>query len=307
MLGIPPVSPAPSTRYATAPTIPGPRRAGAEPAEPAPGPRPVRRWVGPGGRHDALAILLAWGLAGCLSLFVQPHEASAFELVYYTFYNVAVGALVGFYLFDRLANDGFALFAARAAAAILFGTLVNEIAVEPFVFETGPINGVGVYYGVTDSLSWAGIFLLVRLAGWLHGPRQLFHSEPEARSGRDAGGASSRPADSDADCLFVRVANGTHRIRAADVVFMKAERDFTRIVCANGEHFASESLKSLLDRSAKLGLVRVHKSFAVNLGRVERLTRAEVHLGGCRVPVGRRYRPAFVQTWHGRPASFERS
>jgi hypothetical protein len=238
-----------------------------------------------------------------VSLFVQPHEVSAAERLYYSFYNVAAGALVGFYLFDRVPKDGFALFAVRAAAAILFGTLANEMVVEPFVFGTGPINGVGVYYGITDSLSWAGIFLLVRLAGWLQILQPRFDAGPEAPAGPDSRAASSGPAGADADCLFVRVAGGTRRIRAADVLYMKAERDFTRIVCANGEHFVSESLKSLLARSARLGLIRVHKSFAVNLGRVERLTRAQVRLGGCDVPVGRRYRPAFVQSWNSRPAS----
>ncbi|HEV2747230.1 MAG TPA: LytTR family DNA-binding domain-containing protein [Allosphingosinicella sp.] len=249
--------------------------------------------------------MLACGLSLCLSLSVQPHEASAYELLYYTFYNVAAGALVGFYLFDRLLKDGFALFAVRAASAILFGTLINEMVVEPFVFGTGPINGVGVYYGVTDSVSWAGIFLLVRLAEWLRVLRQRSHPEPETRVGPHPGATASGPAEADADCFFVRVANRTYRIHAPDVVYMKAERDFTRIVCANGEHFVSESLKSLLNRSAKFGLIRVHKSFAVNLSRVERLTRTEVRLGDCQVPVGRRYRAAFVETWRTRSAPFE--
>ena len=254
---------------------------------------------GPSVRRDALAILLALAVSVCLSLFVQPHDAevSTAERLYYTFYNVAVGALVGFYLFDRLAKDGFSLFAARAAAAILSGTLVNEILIEPFVFDAGPVNGVGLYYGLTDSLSWSAIFLLLRLAEGLQALPPRRHPEPEARGDPAASGASSAPADADASCLFVRVANGTQRIHAPDVLYLAAERDFTRLVCANGEHFVSESLKSLVERSGALGLIRVHKSFAVNVRRVERLTRTEVRLGDRRVPVGRRYRAAFVDSW----------
>jgi hypothetical protein len=302
VFGIPPVSPAPPSRYATAPTGSGRHRE--EGAEPKPGDRRAPRRGRSVRRHDAAAILLAWGLALGLSLFVQPHETSAYELVYYTFYNVAAGALVGFYLFDRLPADGFALFALRSAATLLLGTLVNEILVEPFLFGTGPINGVGVYYGLTDSLSWTAIFLLLRLAGRLH-MLQPVPSPPATGSGSRPSGAWFKPEDADSDCLFVRVANGTQRIRAADVIYLAAERDFTRIVCAQGEHFVSESLKSLLERSAGLGLIRVHKSYAVNLVRVERLTRTEVRLGDCQVPVGRRFRPAFVRSWHNRPASLD--
>ena len=306
MSGIPSVHP-PRSRYVTAPAIPGRHPGPREPADHAPGfPRGPQQ-DRPSRRYDALVILVALAVSVCLSLFVQPHDAevSTSERLYYTFYNVAAGALVGFYLFDRLPKDGFTLFAVRAAAAILLGTLVNEIVVEPFVFGAEPINGVGFYYGLTDSLSWTAIFLLLRLAGGLKALQQRRHAEPGTASDPQASAASSRPADAGAACLFVRVANDTRRIHAPDVIYMAAERDFTRVVCANGEHFVSESLKSLLERSVELGLIRVHKSFAVNLGRVERLTRTDVRLGERRVPVGRRYRAAFVQSWRAHPASFD--
>jgi LytTr DNA-binding domain-containing protein len=307
VLSTPSVPATPRGRYATAPAIPGGYGGPREPASQAAGlkrpPRPgaSRHW------RDILVILLALAVSVCLSLFVQPHpgEASIWERLYYTFYNVAVGALVGFYLFDRLPRDGFALFAVRAASAILSGTLVNEIVVEPFVFGAGPINGVGLYYGLTDALSWSAIFLLLRLAEAMRVMQQRLHPEPEARSEIEAGGASSTPADGDAACLFVRIANDTRRIHAPDVIYMAAERDFTRVVCTNGEHFVSESLKSLVERSGELGLIRVHKSFAVNLGRVEGLTRTEAQLGERRVPVGRRYRAAFVDSWRAHPARFD--
>ena len=184
----------------------------------------------------------------------------------------------------------------------LFGTLVNESLVEPLAFGEGPINAEGVYYGLAGSLSMAGFFLLIRLAERLHALRRRVPSEPERQNDPEARAASPGPFDADANCFFVRVAGRTHRIHAPDVVYMAAERDFTRIVCANDEHFVSESLKSLLGRSAGFGLVRVHKSFAVNIGRVERLTRTQVQLGDCRVPVGRRYWPALAETWPARSA-----
>lgn len=232
-------------------------------------------------------ILLVWAGSLALTAFVEPrhYEITTAELLFYSVYDVAAGALVGFYLFDRLPKDGFALFVIRAASAILFGTLVNEALLEPFVFETGPINGEGVYYAVTETLSVAGIFLLLRLAARLY--------ELQQRADLP-GGESDEP---DPACLFVKVARGTRRIHATDILYMEAERDFTRIVCANGEHFVSESLKSVLGKSGDFGIVRVHKSFAVNLGRVDRLKRTQVEIGAFRVPVGRRFRPAFVETW----------
>ncbi len=246
-----------------------------------------------------MTILIVCAATVCLALFIEPHhsETPTSELLYYTAYNVAVGWLVGFLFFDRLATDGLALFALRACSAIVCGALVNEAVVGPLAFGSGPINAVSFYYMLTDSVSLAGVFVLIRLAQRLHSLHQRLPSKPEA--------ASAGLANAEAHCLFVRVANGTQRLYAPDILYVAAERDFTRIVCATGEHFVSENLKSLVERSAEFGLVRVHKSFAVNLRRVDRLTRADVVLGDRRVPVGRRYRAAFVETWSAHPACSE--
>jgi hypothetical protein len=247
-------------------------------------------------RHfpDAALILLVWVASASLSLFVEPHRghASTYETLYFTMYNVAVGALVGFYLFDRLPKDGFALFASRACLAILCGTLLNETIIGPVAFGAPTLNGVSLYYALTDSVALAGCFLLIRLAASFYALQ---------RHGDDPGQQPSRRAE-DPDCLFVKAASGVRRIYARDVLYMQAERDFTRIVCANGEHFVSQSLKSLLDKSGDFGIARIHKSFAVNLNRVERLGRTQVEIGDSRVPVGRRYRPAFVERWRAHSA-----
>ena len=92
MSGMQPVPP--PLLGSTAPPIAGRDRA-REPAGAMAGLARARRPGRPGHRHDALVILIALTVSVCLSLFVQPHpgEASISERLYYTFYNVAVGAL----------------------------------------------------------------------------------------------------------------------------------------------------------------------------------------------------------------------
>lgn len=247
-----------------------------------------------GGRRDLLIILIVWVVYAGLSLFVAPNYGdSTSELIYYSVYDVALGALVGFYLLDRASRDGLARFAIGAAFTILIGALINEAVVGPVFFGADSITGESVYHAVGDSLSTCAVFVLLRLA-------QRLAARTGSRPAGELNPGQFAPAAADADWMFVRASGGTRRIHVPDVLYMEAERDFTRIICVNGEHFVSESLKSLLDRSAKLGLVRVHKSFAVNLGHVDRLTRTELQLGARRVPVGRRYWPAFAETWRTR-------
>ena len=136
-------------------------------------------------------------------------------------------------------------------------------------------------------MTTATLFLLLRLFGTLRG----------ARGGAEAARDPAPPADS--GHFFVRVGSGTRRVCAADILYLRAERDYAHIVCTDGRVFVSESLKELLEKAAPYGLVRVHKSFAVNLNRIERLTRTEAGLSDECVPVGRRYSKSLAEAWRG--------
>jgi LytTr DNA-binding domain len=254
----------------------------------------LRRWARKArsqvGRRLAV-ILLVWLASLGMSLFVDPNydHFSTVELVYYSVYNVAVGALVGFYLLDRVSRGGVAAFLWKSITLIVAGTLINETFVEPIAFQTGPINFEGVYYGLAEAITAAGIFLLLGLTDHFLVARQR----------ADAAQAASLPTGpGEGACFFVRVGGGeTRRIFVADLIYMEAEKDFTRVVCANGEHFVSESMKNLLERVPPQEVVRIHKSFAVNLRRAERLSRTEVSLGDRSLPVGRTYWKAFAESW----------
>jgi hypothetical protein len=248
-------------------------------------------------------ILLLWLITAIVTLAVEPNydNASNAELIYYSIYNVAIGSFVGLYLTEFVSREGWPVFLLRSCAAIISGTLINETLVEPQIFGTGAINAEGVYYGLVEALTTSGIFLLLRLALHLRALQQQVHVATVAVHHCRVEEAPQEALIDGTDCFFVRVAGETRRILAADLIYMEAERDFTRVVCSNGEHFVSESLKSLLEKSALCGVVRVHKSFAVNLRRVERLTRTEAGLGDWRVPVGRKYWEAFAETWKRQP------
>lgn len=261
--------------------------------------RPLREMVA----RYGVWILLVWIVSAIVSLAVEPNydNASNAELIYYTIYNVAIGSFVGLYLPERISRGGWTLSVLRACAAIITGTLINELVIEPSVFGTGFINAEGVYYGLVEALTTSGIFLLLRIALCLRALQQQVEAATAGILHPRADEAPPEGDNEESNCFFVRVAGESRRIFPADLLYMEAEKDFTRIVCTNGEHFVSESLKSLLQKSSRHGIARIHKSFAVNLQRVEKLTRTEALLGEIRVPVGRKYWEEFSPAWKTQP------
>lgn len=250
--------------------------------------------------NDGIAILVIWIVTWFNAVFVEPNydEFSTAELTYSTVCNAVVGAIVGFYLFDRVTSTGLSGFAARASAVIVGVTLFNEILIEPFAFGQGPINGEGVYHGVLDSLIAALLFMLLRLVG------RVASLQRHARAALDA--IRAAPSRAATACFLVRVAGETRRIYVKDVLYLQAERDFTRIVCDDGEHFASENLKSLIEKAQGLDILRVHKSYAVNVERVDRITRMEACIGDIVVPIGRRHWQEFSERWAAQALQHDR-
>jgi hypothetical protein len=256
--------------------------------------------------HGALLIFAVWALSVWMALFVTPHTGynSINELFYYSIYNITVGFFVSFYLLDS-SKGKLLRVVSGSCSAIILGTLVNESVVDPAIFGSETMNWEGIYYGVYDSLWATLILILLRLGAGQRTHWRHDHSAPE-RERDSRSDAVFLPADADAASLLVKIARESRRIYARDILYMEAARDFTRVICTDEEHFVSENLKSVLKRAGSFGIVRVHKSFAVNLHRVERLTRTEVRLRDRRVPVGRRYQTALAETWRTRSAVLAR-
>lgn len=234
--------------------------------------------------RDSLWVLLVWLANIGLVAFVTPnHENFTIsQRLYYASFTTAVACSVGFTLFDRSGAPRSALRVLTGAGLLLAAVLFHEGLVEPYIFRSGAMEAEGLYYTLSDLCVTSVVFVSLRLAA--------------SRAGLAAASEAIRQM-LDRDAFLVKVSGGSRRIRAADVLYLKAEKDFTRLICTDREIFASESLKSLLEKAEPFGMLRVHKSFAVNLSRVDRLGRLEAELEGRPVPIGRTYARAAAAAW----------
>lgn len=90
--------------------------------------------------------------------------------------------------------------------------------------------------------------------------------------------------------IFVKV-NGEHRrVALSDIVFLRAEGDYTSIVTRSEQLFAAGSLARWEERLPADRFVRTHKSYIVNLGHAERVMPSTIAVGGSGIPIGRTYR-----------------
>ena len=102
------------------------------------------------------------------------------------------------------------------------------------------------------------------------------------------------------DHVFIKDNSQFVRIPLADILLLEADNTYTSLRTPARKYALRLTLGAVLERLHFAQLVRVHRSFAINIQRVESFSDAEVTVAGQTVPLGRQYREAFLKQFQFR-------
>lgn len=106
------------------------------------------------------------------------------------------------------------------------------------------------------------------------------------------GGSAGRPTDED-PTIPIELAGTTRLLPRSAVRWVEAQGDYARLHTTEGSHLVRVPLATLAERWADAGFVRIHRSYLVQLGRIQelRLTGSGyvVVVDGAELPVSRRH------------------
>ena len=102
------------------------------------------------------------------------------------------------------------------------------------------------------------------------------------------------------DHVFIKDNHQFVRIPLADILLLEADNTYTTLFTPTRKYALRLTLGAVLGRLHLAQLVRVHRSFAVNIQRVESFSEAEATVAGQAVPLGRQYREAFLKQFQFR-------
>lgn len=97
--------------------------------------------------------------------------------------------------------------------------------------------------------------------------------------------------------IFVRSRSRLVKVRLLDICWLQAEDTYTVLGTERGEFLASAPLKLFEERLPASHFRRVHRSFIVNLQRVEAVEEGVLVLGDKQVPIGKTYREGVMGLW----------
>lgn len=94
--------------------------------------------------------------------------------------------------------------------------------------------------------------------------------------------------------LFVR-ANGKHeKISPGEIHFVKASGSYVHIHTEKNRYVLSQNLNSFLMKINLKELVRIHRSYAINIGNVESFDDTSLMIAGHKIPISESYRQEFL-------------
>lgn len=98
--------------------------------------------------------------------------------------------------------------------------------------------------------------------------------------------------------LFIRV-NGKHKkIAPESILYAEASGSYT-VLKTDTEHFTiSQNLSQFTQKTPLLDLIRIHRSYLVNIKRVDSFDEANVWIGKERIPIGESYKSNFMSRIH---------
>jgi len=97
------------------------------------------------------------------------------------------------------------------------------------------------------------------------------------------------------DHIFVKNNYAFVKLKLCDLLYVEADNNYTSIITAEKKFLLRLSLNQLLDKINYKSLVRIHRSYAVNINTIQSFNEQEVEINQQQLPIGRNYKEEFMK------------
>jgi DNA-binding LytR/AlgR family response regulator len=105
--------------------------------------------------------------------------------------------------------------------------------------------------------------------------------------------ASATPAQPAGDvsaeqgALFIKAEGKLVKLNQEDIVFIESMRDYVKFVTASQKYVTYSTLKHLEEKLSKTIFLKVHRSYIVNINKIDDIRGNTIYLQGNQIPIGK--------------------
>lgn len=98
------------------------------------------------------------------------------------------------------------------------------------------------------------------------------------------------PTTNQASHIFVKSEHRLENIEIAEILYIEGMKEYLRIVLPSRKIMTKMNFKNLLDQISNNSFVQVHKSWVVNLKKIETIERNRIKISDKYIPIGNSYK-----------------
>ena len=92
------------------------------------------------------------------------------------------------------------------------------------------------------------------------------------------------------DFLMIKEGTTVNKVPIGDIVYLEALTNYTKVITARKKFITLNNLKNFLDYLPSSRFMRIHRSYAVAIDKVDAIDKNELLIGEQRLPLGKTYR-----------------
>lgn len=89
------------------------------------------------------------------------------------------------------------------------------------------------------------------------------------------------------DCIFVRHQEKLLKVSITDILYIEAERNYCRIFSKDKEYLLVTTLKEMDEKLPNKHFIRVHRSFIINVSKIDEIANNYIVIGKKAIPVSK--------------------
>jgi len=102
--------------------------------------------------------------------------------------------------------------------------------------------------------------------------------------------------ESSEDLLYLYADKTIYKVHLADILYLKGEVDYVRFVLSEKDILVLDSLRNFGEKLSDAGFIQIHRSFIVNLNKMEKVSASQFTIGEHNLPIGKTYRENLLKT-----------
>lgn len=116
----------------------------------------------------------------------------------------------------------------------------------------------------------------------------------KAKSSQEDKTREEKEVNKETDFTFIKTDGSLYRVDFEKIRYIASDRDYVNIYLEDEHYFLRQSLKEWQQMLPEAHFFRVHKSYIVNLARIDEIFGNRIKIENEEIPIGRNYKDAFL-------------